>query len=267
MLPQRAPTGSAPLPRLNLEPGEAHVWYCWTRDCDSETLRASYRSLLSAEEAARLERFAFDYLKLEYLVTRALCRYTLSRYAGTAPAHWTFRANDYGRPEIADAAMAPGLRFNLSNSRSLVACVVTRDLDAGVDVEALDRRGDVVSIADHYFSPDELQVLRARPSAEQTDHFFQLWTLKESYIKARGMGLSIPLKDFSFSPLERPIRIAFAPALPDTAEDWQFELFRPDPNHLLALGLRRGRAADCRVTLFESLPHAAEPARTFACAC
>ena len=86
MLPQRAPTGSAPLPRLNLEPGEAHVWYCWTRDCDSDTLRASYRSLLSAEEAARLERFAFDYLKLEYLVTRALCRYTLSRYAGTAPA-------------------------------------------------------------------------------------------------------------------------------------------------------------------------------------
>lgn len=267
MLPTRSPANCTALPRLSIAPGEAHVWYSWTQHCDSAEVRASYRSVLSADEAARLERFAFDYLKLEYLVTRALCRYTLSRYADAAPAQWTFRANAYGRPEIADEALAPGLRFNLSNSRSLVACVVTRDLDAGVDVEALDRRGDTVSIADHYFSAQELRGLRARETADQNDHFFQLWTLKESYIKARGMGLSIPLKDFSFTPLERPIRIAFAPELEDTAEDWQFELFRPDPGHLLALGLRRGPGADCRVTLFESLPHADAPSRTLACAC
>lgn len=224
---------------LELEPGQAHVWYCWTDQCLDQGWEEFYRSLLTADEAERMQRFKFEYLQREYLVTRALCRITLSRYAAVHPAAWHFHANAYGRPEIAAPANAPALRFNMSNARSLIACVVTRTADAGVDVEETDRPGETVGIADRFFSPREVDSLRAQHPERQRQRFFEFWTLKESYIKARGMGLSIPLEQFSFE-LGDAIRIGFDAALEDRAEDWYFELHRPSARHLLAVGLRCG---------------------------
>lgn len=251
-IPERPATSSACAFRLRAD--EAHVWYAWTAACNTPALHAYYRSLLSEEERARLERFAFDYLKLEYLVTRALCRTVLSAYAQVPPASWRFVANQYGRPEIA-AQAAPGrLRFNLSNARSLVACVVTLEVDAGIDVEEIDRGGATVSIADRYFSPTELQALHALPAQRRRRRFFELWTLKESYIKARGMGLSIPLDQFSFLLDELSIRIAFDPRLDDSAAAWQFRLYRPSDVHLMAVGIRRMGQPDFRISLREVVP-------------
>ena len=224
---------------LALEPGEVHVWYCWTAQCLQRGLADYYRSLLSAEERARLLRFHFEYLQHEYLVTRALCRITLSRYVQRHPADWRFRVNAYGRPEIDMPEGCAPLRFNLSNARSLVACAVTRSADAGVDVEETDRQGETVTIADHFFSPAEVTALRAQPPERQRQRFFEYWTLKESYIKARGMGLSIPLEQFSFE-LDQGIRIRFDPALDDDPDIWQFELHQPSMQHQLAIGVRCG---------------------------
>jgi len=242
-------TGAVTLPE-----GEAHIWYAWTATCDTPALRAYYRSLLSRQEKERLERFAFEHLKLEYLVTRALCRTVLSAYANVPPGCWRFRANGYGRPEIDAGDGLPQLRFNLSNARSLVACVTTRTVDAGIDVEDTDRSGETVSIADRYFSPPELLALHALPADRQRLRFFELWTLKESYIKARGMGLSIPLDQFSFLLPGPPIRIAFEPGLADMAAEWQFALFHPDERHLMALGLCRAQTPPFRLRLRETVP-------------
>ncbi|WP_313918263.1 4'-phosphopantetheinyl transferase superfamily protein [Tahibacter sp.] len=224
---------------LTLEPGEVHVWYCWTAQCLQRGLADYYRSLLSAEEKARLLRFHFEYLQHEYLVTRALCRITLSRYVQRHPADWRFRVNAYGRPEIDMPGDLAPLRFNLSNARSLVACAITRSADAGVDVEETDRPGETVGIADHFFSPTEVIALQAQPPERQRQRFFEYWTLKESYIKARGMGLSIPLEQFSFD-LDQGIRIRFDPALQDDPDIWQFELHQPSAQHQLAIGVRCG---------------------------
>lgn len=224
---------------LALEPGEVHVWYCWTEQCLQRGLGDYYRSLLSDAEAERLQRYKFEYLQHEYLMTRALCRITLSRYAGVHPADWRFRANAYGRPEIDAPAGSAPLRFNLSNARSLIACAVTRTADAGVDVEETDRAGETVAIADRFFSPREVAALQAQPPERQRERFFEYWTLKESYIKARGMGLSIPLEQFSFD-LAEGIRIGFDAALEDDADAWQFELHRPSARHQLAVGVRCG---------------------------
>jgi 4'-phosphopantetheinyl transferase len=256
-----------PAPRLALPAGEAHVWYAWTTACNEPGLLAYYRSLLTEAERARLERFVFDYLKLEYLVTRALCRTVLSAYADVPPAGWRFGANAYGRPEIAVPAAPQRLRFNLSNARSLVACVVTDEVDAGIDVEDLHRRGETVSIADHYFSPSELRTLRSLSPERQRYRFFELWTLKESYIKARGMGLSIPLDQFSFQPEETPIRIAFDPRLADVPSDWQFQLYRPGEHHLMALSIRRALQPDFRISLREVVPHSHLAWKEVPCGC
>lgn len=240
--------------QLPLPAREAHIWYARTAACDTPTLRAYYRSLLSEEERARHERLAFEYLKLEYLTTRALCRTVLSAYENMSPAQWQFSTNPYGRPEIATGGEPLRLRFNLSNARSLVACVVTQEVDAGIDVEELDRPGEVVPLAEHYFSPAELHALYALPLKQQRHRFFELWTLKESYIKARGMGLSIPLDQFSFLLDEPTIRVVPDQRLADVATDWQFQLYRPCERYLMAVCIRREQPPDFRIHLREVVP-------------
>ena len=82
---------------VRLPDTRADVWYAWVDNCDRRDLE-SYESLLNTHERARLARFAYPLLAREYLVTRALCRLTLSRYAAVAPHDWAFIQNGYGRP-------------------------------------------------------------------------------------------------------------------------------------------------------------------------
>lgn len=247
-----------PATAMALPEDEAHVWYRRTASDDTPTLLAYYRSLLSWDETERLERLTFDHLKLEYLVTRALCRTVLSTYVNDRPPwRWRFHANAYGRPEIDAEGAEPPLRFNLSNTRSLVACVVTRSADAGIDVEETGRGGDIEGIADSHFSLSERQALRALPPERRRELCVELWTLKESYIKARGMGLSIGLDQFSFELPDRPIRISFDPRVGDLASDWQFALLNIEPRHQMALGIRHAARPPFRIQVREVVPELA----------
>jgi 4'-phosphopantetheinyl transferase len=234
---------------------QAHLWYVFQDRIAGADLIARYHALLNAEERQRHRRFVFDHLRHEYLVTRALCRTTLSRYADVDPKQWQFACNRYGRPEIAGPSGVPPLRFNLSNCAGLIACLVTLEVDAGVDVEDMHRKGETVRIADRYFSPREVAALRALPPPRQRQRFFEYWTLKESYIKARGMGLSIPLDQFSFH-LDhgRPIAISFGPQIVDDPHAWQFDRYRPSERHMMASAIRRGRGKDIQVDVRETVP-------------
>lgn len=238
-----------PLPR-----GEAHLWYVRAEDVTEPSLLTAYEALLAPEERARKARFYFDRHRHEYLLTRALCRGVLSRYADVAPAAWGFTANRYGRPEIASPAACP-LRFNLTNTDGLIACLVAHEREIGVDVEDIERQGETVSIADRFFSPLEVAALHAVPEAARRGRFFDYWTLKEAYIKARGMGLSIPLDHFSFI-IEpgRAIRIAFAPMLEDDPSTWQFAQLRPTPRHLISAAVRRSGEPDLGFVVRRTIP-------------
>ena len=149
----------------------------------------------------------------------------------------------------------PGDRLNLSNTRGLVCCLVAADRDVGIDVEEISREGETVSIADRFFSPSEVEELRAQPEERRRPRFFDYWTLKEAYIKARGMGLAIPLDHFSFLLTPgRPIGIAFDPQLDDDPTSWQFEQIRPTPTHLISAAIRRKNEADLRLVVRRVTP-------------
>ncbi len=92
--------------------------------------------------------------------------------------------------------------------------------------------------------------LRALPEADQPVVFFDYWTLKEAYIKARGLGLALPLGQFTFlRPPGRAPEIAFAPELHDDPASWQFAQFWPTPDHRMAVAVRRtGRDLPIEVT-------------------
>jgi 4'-phosphopantetheinyl transferase len=239
---------------LGVPRGEVHLYCALENQIREPALLAAYEALLTPEERARKQRYYFEKNRHEYLITRALVRSVLSRYAPVRPAAWTFSANQWGCPAVASPA-GTSLRFNLSNTRGLVCCLVAEDRDLGVDVEDLGREGETVSIADRFFSPSEVAELRAQPEESRRARFFDYWTLNEAYIKARGMGLAIPLDHFSFqlSPGQK-IGIAFDPQLEDDPTSWQFEQLRPTPSHLVSLAIRRRNEADLRLVVRRVTP-------------
>jgi len=242
------------------------VWLTFYNDIHDDCHLGNLRSLLSAEELAQERRFYFADDRKRYLVTRAMVRTVLSRYAPVPPDAWTFSRNDYGRPSIAQAIinnqpLARGLSFNLSHTRGLIALAVSRDRELGVDVENLSARSIPLDVADRFFSAIEIEDLGRIPGHARHDRFFEYWTFKESYIKARGMGLSLPLDGFSFEfPHRDAVRISIAPDLEDVADRWCFWQCRPSADYLMAICAERVEGAPPPISMRQYVPLAAEKA-------
>jgi 4'-phosphopantetheinyl transferase len=168
-------------------------------------------------------------------------RTTLSRYVPVSPEQWAFSPNAYGRPEIAnDNRAARAISFNLSHTNNLIVLGVTCLNALGVDVENVHVRPAACEVADRFFSPVEVAALHALPPEVQHRRFFEYWTLKESYIKARGMGLSIPLDQFTFHfQGESQVSMSVSPGLNDRAARWRFWQLQPSAHHLVALCVER----------------------------
>lgn len=241
-------------PIITLAPAEIHLWLAFYDEIGEAHLHAAYRELLDAGEKEQEPRFYFARDRRRYLVTRTLVRTVLSRYVPMDPREWVFSANPYGRPAIANA-QATDLSFNLSHTHSLIVLAVTRGRAVGVDVENVRAREVTMDVANHYFAPREVAELAAVPSHEQQYRFFEYWTFKESYIKARGMGLSLPLDKFSFHyPDDRAVAIAIHPELADDAARWQFWQFRPTPEYLVAVCAERVDGRPSSLTVRQAVP-------------
>ena len=236
------------------------LWYAYPEDLLAEDVAAACASLLSEDERARWQRFRFEHGRREYLATHALVRTALSHYRETSPEHWRFTQNEFGKPAVDPDC---GLRFNLANSRELVVCLVAEGAEVGVDVEPHARRGQIAKIAKEVFSPLELAQLDALSGSEKLDRGLSLWTLKESYIKARGMGLSLPLKKFSFLfDGARGINLELDPSLDDKAERWRFCLLEHAGHRIAAM---TERSADTNLEIWEAHPLLAPPKRLPGC--
>lgn len=224
-----------------LDDRDVHVHLVDSDAIDPDALAAARLAWLSTDERERYERYIPARSRHEYLVTRVLCRTLLARHLGVEPAALAFVLGPYGKPELRDPTLPAGvpLRFNLSNTNGLVACAITRGRDVGVDVEHLNRRTETLSVADRFFSAQETAALFALPASAQRQRFFELWTLKEAYIKARGLGLAIPLGSFSFSLQQggHPL-IGFDASLTDDPSSWWFEQSFPSEAHAMALAVR-----------------------------
>ncbi len=244
------------LPPILLTPDDVHVWLSDYAAIGDQRLHAAYRELLDPAERAQEPRFHFERDRQRYLVTRALIRTVLSRYAAVAPKQWLFSVNAYGRPEPAnEQATVTGLTFNVSHTHSLIVLAVTKGRAVGVDVENVSGREASIDVADRYFAPAEVAVLHAAPRQEQQRRFFEYWTFKESYIKARGMGLSLPLDKFAFHyPDDRCVEITIDGELNDDAARWQFWQFQPTEEYLVALCAERTGARPPRVIVRHAVP-------------
>lgn len=179
-------------------------------------------------------------------------RLILGAYTGIAPEDIAFNVNEFGKPELANAAASGPegrLRFNLSHTEGLTLLAVCREADLGVDIEAARPMRDLELIAQSHFSETEVAALQAVDPAERQRAFFRCWTRKEAFLKAHGRGLSIPLDSFAVSLAEEE-----TPALLecrwDPAETVRWSLFSldPEPNFIGALAIERG---DWGICMFE----------------
>ncbi|HJY84394.1 MAG TPA: 4'-phosphopantetheinyl transferase superfamily protein, partial [Candidatus Binatia bacterium] len=212
---------------IPLTPAEIHLWLAFYDEVVDAPLYSAYRELLNVAEKKQQQRFYFARDRRRYLITRALVRTVLSRYVSIHPNKWVFSTNAYGRPEIFNAqARAERLSFNISHTHSLIVLGVTKRRALGVDVENFLARKASIDIAERYFAPQEIAVLMAAPPDQQQYRFFEYWTFKEAYIKARGMGLALPLDKFSFHyPGDHEVAITIHPELGDDSARWQFWQF------------------------------------------
>lgn len=144
---------------------------------------------VSPEKRARIPRFYREEDRIRGLMADILARTIIIRKTGLANHEIEFYTNDYGKPFLKNR---DDLHFNLSHSGSWVVCAVD-NLPIGIDVEKIQPID--LDISKNYFSPDEHQDLLAQE--DKFSYFFTLWSLKESYIKIVGKGLSLPLNSFS----------------------------------------------------------------------
>jgi 4'-phosphopantetheinyl transferase len=153
-------------------------------------------STLSADESQRAARFRFAEDRHRFIVSHIALRDVLSRYLHIEPEKIVFSVGEYGKPAVISKLK---LDFNLSHSGDFALIGLARERKVGVDVERFREELEIEKIARRFFSENETAELMNLPPDQQQIGFFNCWTRKEAYIKAHGLGLSLPLDSFDVS--------------------------------------------------------------------
>lgn len=219
--------------RIVLDDDEAHVWRADLHR-EPSTVR-SFFDLLAPDEKQRANRFHFEKDRTHFVVARGVLRRLLARYLDADPALLRFTYNRFGKPALAHDANDPPLNFNLSHAHGLALYALTRGREIGLDVEFIRPEFAGLEIAERFFSPAEVAALRALPAHWQTEAFFNCWTRKEAYIKARGEGLSHPLDSFTVSLAPGQPATLLSADDPHEASRWSLAEIKPATGYAAAL--------------------------------
>jgi 4'-phosphopantetheinyl transferase len=212
-----------------LHHGELHIWRA-SLECAPAVL-CGLETTLCAAETARAARFHFPRDRNYFVAGRGILRSLLGAYLRKSPESLKFIYGPQDKPALEIQDPSSPVNFNLSHSHGLAVYAFALVREVGVDVELI--RPEFVSddIAERYFSPSELEELRALPQDLRAEGFFNCWTRKEAYVKARGEGLQISLKDFDVS-----LTPGKAPELESVdSSRWSLRSFEPAPSYVAAV--------------------------------
>jgi 4'-phosphopantetheinyl transferase len=233
MTPHLTSWPSPPVPLL-LKRDEVHIWRA-ALDQPASVVK-SFSRILAPDERDTAERFRFQKDREHFIVARGLLRTILGRYLNLEPARLRFCYNAYGKPTLDETFAAHELRFNLSHSHGLVLYAFARQREIGLDIEYLREDLAAVEIARQFFSPREAALFSALPQHLRVEGFFNCWTRKEAYIKAKGLGLSLSLDSFEVSlvPGERAALLSVADVM-EKVERWAMMELAPGQGYVAAL--------------------------------
>src|SRR5205823_2540060 len=134
-----------------------------------------------------------------FIVGRGSLRLLLGEYLSLQPEAVPLWYTSFGKPGLSGEAAGSSVKFNVSHSGGLMLAAVARHREVGVDVERVRPDVNWRELAGRYFAPAEVAALDAQSTAQQLRAFFACWTRKEAYVKAHGLGMSLPLDRFSVS--------------------------------------------------------------------
>ncbi|MGS5019179.1 4'-phosphopantetheinyl transferase family protein [Paenibacillus sp. JJ1683] len=182
---------------------------------------------VSLEKQHKLDRFLHREDALRGLYADVLLRWLVCRQLKIPNVSLQFTYNAFGKPSLLNA---PAFHFNVSHSGKWVVCAID-DHPLGIDIEQL--RPIDFEVGRVCFSDTEYDALMQQDAESRLSYFYDLWTLKESFVKAEGQGLTLPLKSFSFELEARP-SIGFTTE-GFTTEYCHFKQYELDPDYKMAV--------------------------------
>jgi 4'-phosphopantetheinyl transferase len=212
-------TSGSPL----LRPGYLAVWYVEHADfSDDDVERRRY--WLSAAERLKAASFKFTRDSRAYLITHLALRAILGRYLGRRPEQLEIAYDPHGRPELREGHQPISPWFSLSHCDSAAAILVSGEPRIGVDIESLNRSVPLDAVQ-AFFSAAEVETIQKTDVSLRPRVFLELWTLKEAFSKAKGLGLALPLDQstFSVSGPDNRVDAVFDAALGEHPPEWRFQ--------------------------------------------
>jgi 4'-phosphopantetheinyl transferase len=209
---------------------EVHVWSV-PLDVSPARLAALER-LLARDEQGRAQRYVHARTRGQFVVARATLRVLLGRYLDIAPEEVRLSATAQGKPRLAEGE----LHFNVSHTHGLAVYALTRHGEVGIDVEQLRPCPNHLEMAARFFTPGEAGALHRLPAGHSEEAFFHVWTRKEAFLKAIGLGLPHGLERFEVSvPPDDPARLLHIDGDPRAAAQWSLVTLEPAPGYVGAL--------------------------------
>ena len=214
-----------------LSPTDIHVWKASLDIVPS--LQDKLWLTLSEEEKTRANRFRFPHLRIRYIAARGILRRLLAQYLSVSAESIHFEYGEQGKPFLSDF---PNFKFNISHSHDFVVFALAKNMTLGVDVEFINPEIDCEVIAPRFFSKNEAATLLALPPIDRPPIFFNCWTRKEAFIKAKGGGLSIPLDQFEVTLLPNDTaKLLAIDWAPEEVENWSVFSFSVNEEFVGAL--------------------------------
>jgi 4'-phosphopantetheinyl transferase len=181
--------------RRELNTDEVHVWHALL----DEQLAHRLEPVLSEEERTRADRFHFQKDRNHFIVARGMLRTILASYLNANPIDLRFCCGEKGKPALMNIGGKDSIEFNLAHSHGMALFAFSRNRVLGVDLEFIRNELAAEEVAEQFFSNAEVDALRSLSPEARSQAFFNCWTRKEAYIKARGEGLTMPLNEFDVS--------------------------------------------------------------------
>jgi len=217
---------------------DAYVW-CVSLEADKDSLE-SFQVCLSEDERNKIKRLRFEKARNNFIAARYYLRFIVAPYLNAKPEDLEFKYGPYGKPLLAGKFESTGTCFNMSHSHGLALYAITSGKAVGVDIEKVRLDLDCIKIAERYFSPQEVEALRKLPKDQQRQGFFNCWTRKEAYLKAKGEGFSSPADQVqvSLAPGE-PAALLGHSSDPSEISKWSIEDLDVDRGYTAALAVER----------------------------
>lgn len=175
--------------QFRLEPADVDLW----------RLRLDVQnnpSILSTSELERADRFLKPEIRNRYITARSALRRILGTYLHFNPKEIAIKTTDFGKPILDPTVHRCPIHFNVSHSGDIGLVAMSARHELGVDVEQIRPQIATAELARRYFSASEVKNLESSSEMDRPCRFFDFWSAKEAYIKARGQGLHIPLDEF-----------------------------------------------------------------------